>query len=175
MSKYLLTRSSPTGLLHMYKVFRHLKCAICGWLVYVKKIALYIKFLLLSYPHSLNILFNSTSVMASNVTQGHSQNLHMFGPFYHWLPPKWILKTAVDSLEIQLGIISTFNQLWISSISMAASKIHFWRLSMIKWSKQTCVNHENGIESCLRLQLRPHLVNFMKFSKNVGMIPSAMF
>ena len=75
MSKYLLTRSSPTGLLHMYKVFRHLKCAICGWLVYVKKC---IKFQILVGNISTHIIkkFHSNwlivaSAKASNVIWGH--------------------------------------------------------------------------------------------------------
>ena len=48
---------------------------------------------------------------------------------------KYILEATIDRLEIQLGTISPFNQDWISKQSMAASKMHFQRLSMRKWSK----------------------------------------
>ena len=46
-----------------------------------------------------------------------------------------LLEAAIDRLNIQLGTISPFNQHWISRKSVAASKMHFLRLSMIKWSK----------------------------------------
>ena len=48
---------------------------------------------------------------------------------------KCILEAAIDRLDIHLGTISPFNQHWIFWQSMVASKLHFWRLSMIKWSK----------------------------------------
>ena len=66
---------------------------------------------------------------------GHSQKLHRFGSFYHCKPPKWNLEAAIDRLAMQFGIISPLNQLWITSLSMGASKIYFCRLSVIKWSK----------------------------------------
>ena len=123
-----------------YKFFRHRKCAICGWLVYVKKKALYIKFLLVSYPHFLNISFNLTKC---GLSYGFKHDPRPFSEFTQ----VWTILSltaskmdfggchCIDRLEIQLGTISLFNQLWISSLSMAASKIHYWRLSMIRWSK----------------------------------------
>ena len=46
---------------------------------------------------------------------------------------KYILEAAIDRLDIQLVTILPFNPEWISRQSMTAFKIHFWRLSMIKW------------------------------------------
>ena len=121
--------------------------------------------------------------VASNKIWGHSQNLHRFGPFYHWQHPKLILEAATDWLEIQLGTNS--HQHWISSLSITASKIQsaqkkslillyltqfdtviqnpFWRLSMIKMI-QTRANSENG----LRLRLRPHMFNLKEFFRKCG-------
>ena len=53
--------------------------------------------------------------VASNKIWGHSQNLHRFGPFYHWQHPKLILEAATDWLEIQLGTNS--HQHWIFSLN----------------------------------------------------------
>ena len=60
------------------KVFIQLKCAICGWLVYLKKNVLNIKFLLVSYPHFLKISFNLTKC---GLSYGFKRDLRPFSEF----------------------------------------------------------------------------------------------
>ena len=69
---------------------------------------------------------------------------------------KGILEAAIDSLDIQLGTISPFNQYWISRQSITASKM------------QTFVHSENGLGSQFRLYLRPHLINLNEIFRKCG-------
>ena len=45
---------------------------------------------------------------------------------------KYILEAVIDCLEIQSWLKGEIVPIWMSSLSMAASKMHFWRLSMDK-------------------------------------------
>ena len=48
---------------------------------------------------------------------------------------KCILEAVINCLEIQSWLKGEIVPNWMSSLSKAASKMHFWRLSMIKWCK----------------------------------------
>ena len=89
-----------------YKVFRHLKCAICGWLVYVKKIyILHIKFLLVSYPYFLKISFNLTKC---GLSYGFKRDSRPFSEFTLVWTISWLI----------------------------VSKNEFWRLPLIDWKSK---------------------------------------
>ena len=137
-----------------YKVFIHLKCAICGQLVYVKIICNTNQIFIGIKPIFSENFIQINQVWPQLQLKMWSQAIFRiytgFDHFYHWRPPKCILEAAIDKLEIQFGKISPFNQYWISSLSMAFSKNLFWRLQMIQMV-QTCVNSENGFGSRLRL------------------------
>ena len=83
---------------------------------------------------------------------------------------KCILEAAIDRLDIQLGTISPFNQDWISRQSMTASKMHFWRLSMIKWCKLLYILRMAS-DHILGCSWGHTWLIWLKFSENVGMIP----
>ena len=68
----------------------------------------------LNMKNLIGIIAIFSENVASNKIWGHSQNLHRFGPFYHWQHPKLILEAATDWLEIQLGTNS--HQHWGASI-----------------------------------------------------------
>ena len=109
------------------KVFRHLKRAICGWLVYLKKNALNIKFLLASYPHLLTISFELTKSKLKSQSWSKAI-LGIYTGLDHFIIgnlQKWILEAAIDRLEIQSWLKGETVPNWISSLSMAAFKIHF--------------------------------------------------
>ena len=89
--------------------------------------------------------------------RGHSQNVQKFAPFYHWL-------------DIQLGTISPLNQDWISRQSMPASKMHFWKLSIIKWCKRLYILRM-AWDHVLGCNWGHTWLIWMKFAENVGMIP----
>ena len=80
------------------------------------------------------------------------------------------LEAVIDCLEIQSWLKGEIVPNWMSSLSMAASKMHFWRLSMIKWCALLYIlrmasDHVWGRSwghTCLF---------WMKFSENVVMIP----
>ena len=78
--------------------------------------------------------------------------------------------SKIDRLDIQLGTISPFNQDWISRQSMTASKMHFWRLSMIKWCKLVYIL-KMASDHVLGCSWGHIWIIWMKFSENVGMIP----
>ena len=134
---FSLTSDSLQG---YYKVFRHLNCAICGWLVYVKKNCIIYQIFIGIIPTFSEKSIQFTEVWPELRLQTWSKAIFkIYTSLDHfiidiWQPPKWVLEAAIDRLKIQLGIISLFNQIWISSLSMAASKINFWRLSLLKCS-----------------------------------------
>ena len=83
---------------------------------------------------------------------------------------KCILEAAIDCQEIQCWLKGEIVPKWMSSLSIAASKIHFLRLSMLKWSKLVYILRmaSDHVLGCSR----GHTLSiWMKFSENVGMIP----
>ena len=110
-----------------YKVLMHLKCAICGWLVYVKKNCITYQIFIGIIPTFSENFIQFNQVWPQLKPQTWSEAiLRIYTSLDHFMIDslqKWILEAAIDRLEIQLGTISLFNQLWFSS------------LSMIKWSK----------------------------------------
>ena len=99
--------------------------------------------------------------------------LRMYKSLLHFIIDslqKCILEDAIDRLDIQLGTISPFNQDWISRQSITASKMHFWRLSLIKWSKLLYILRMAS-DHILGCSWGHNWLIWMKFSKNLGMIP----
>ena len=99
--------------------------------------------------------------------------LRMYKSLHHFIIDslqKCILEAAIDRLDIKLGTISLFNQDWISRQSMTASKIHLWRLSMIKWCKLLYILRMAS-DHVLSCSWGHTWLIWMKFSENVGMIP----
>ena len=81
-----------------------------------------------------------------------------------------ILEAVIDCLEIQSWLKGEIVLNWMSRLSMALSKMHFWRLSMIKWWKLVYIlrmasGHVLGCTWGLNWSI------WMKFSENVCMIP----
>ena len=99
--------------------------------------------------------------------------LRMYKSLHHFIIDslqKCILKAVIDCLEIQSWLKGEIVPNGTSSLSMVASKMYFWRLSMIKWCALLYIlrmasNHVLGCSwghTCLF---------WMKFSENVVMIP----
>ena len=74
---------------------------------------------------------------------------------------KYILEAAIDRLDIQH---------WISRQLMTASKMLFWRLSMIKWCKLLYILRMAS-DHVLGCSWGHTWLIWMKFLENVGMIP----
>ena len=83
---------------------------------------------------------------------------------------KCILEAVIDCLEIQSWLKGEIVPNWMSSLSMAASKMHFWRLSMIKWCKLLYILRMAS-DHVLGCSWGHNWSIWMKFSENVGMIP----
>ena len=99
--------------------------------------------------------------------------IRMYKSLHHFIVDslqKCILEAAIDRLDIQLGTISPFNQDWISRQSRTASKMYFWRLSMIKWSKLLYILRMAS-DHVLGCSWGHNWLIWMKFSENVAMIP----
>ena len=105
-----------------YKVFINLKCAICGWLVYVKKNCITYQIFIGIIPTFSENFTQFNQVWPQIWPQMWSEaNLRIYTSLDCFIIDslkKWILEAAIDRLEIQLGTISPFNQLWISSLLM---------------------------------------------------------
>ena len=132
-----------------------------------EKNALKIKFLLVSCPHFLKSSFKLFKY-------GLSYSLKLDPrPFLEFTRVWTILSLIASKMDFwgchwltrnSIGDNSPFNQLWISSLSMAASKIH--SLEAINDEMvQTRVNFDNVLISCFRLYLRPHLFNLNDFCR----------
>ena len=93
--------------------------------------------------------------------------LHQFSKFNNILLVCWFLGKNISNFIhlIQLGTISPFSQLWISSLLMAASKSHF---DINDKMVQTRVNSEKGLASHLRLWRMPHLVSLNEIFRKCG-------
>ena len=64
--------------------------------------------------------------------------LKMYKSLHHFIIDslqKCILEAVIDCLEIQSWLKGEIVPNWMSILSMAVSNVHFWRLSMRKWSK----------------------------------------
>ena len=83
---------------------------------------------------------------------------------------KCILEAVIDCLEIQSWLKGEIVPNWMSSLSMAASKMHFWRLSMIKWCKLLYILRMAS-DHVLGCSWGHNWLIWMKFSENVAMIP----
>ena len=107
----------------------------------------------------------------------------MWGLFICWglFPRKFFLRglflrslftptPVIDCLEIQSWLKGKIVPNWMSRLSMAASKMHFWRLSMIKWCKLLYILRMAS-DHVLGCSWGHTLSIWMKFSENVGMIP----
>ena len=98
-----------------------------------------------------------------------SENFNQIDQVWPQLQPKtW--SEAIDKLDIQLGAISPFNQDWISRQSMTAFKMHFWRLSIIKWCTLLYILRMAS-DHVLGCSWGHTWLIWMKFSENVGIIP----
>ena len=121
------------------KVFIRLKCAICAKLVHVNTNCIKYQILIGIIPTFSENFIQIDKVWPRLQPKTWSEAiLRMYTSLDHFSIDslkKWILEAAIDRLDIHFGTISPFNQHWISWQSMAASKMHFWRMSMIKWSK----------------------------------------
>ena len=102
--------------------------------------------------------------------RGHSQNIQKCTPFYHRQPPKihfggchWL---SGNSILMKGEIVPNGK----SSLSMTASKMYFWRLSMIKWCALLYILRmaSNHVLGC---SWGHTWLIWMKFSENVGIIP----
>ena len=82
---------------------------------------------------------------------------------------KCILEATIDCQEIQCWLKGEIVPKWMSSLSMAASKMHFWRLSMIKWCKLLYILRMAS-DHVLGCSWGHTWLIWMKFSENVGMI-----
>ena len=80
------------------------------------------------------------------------------------------LEAVIYCLEIQSWLKGKIVPNWMSRLSMAASKMHFWRLSMIKWCKLLYILRMAS-DHVLGCSWGHTLSIWMKFSENVGMIP----
>ena len=121
------------------KVFIRLKCAISAKLVHVNTNCIKYQILIGIIPTFSENFIQIDKVWPRLQPKTWSEAiLRMYTSLDHFSIDslkKWILEAAIDRLDIHFGTISPFNQHWISWQSMAASKMHFWRMSMIKWSK----------------------------------------
>ena len=99
--------------------------------------------------------------------------LKMYKSVHHFIIDslqKWILKAVIDCLEIHSGLKGKIVTNWMSSLSMAASKMYFWRLSMIKWFALLYFS-KTALDHVLGCSWGHTWLIWMKFSENVGMIP----
>ena len=121
------------------KVFIHLKCEICGWLVHVKKNWRKLQILIGIIPTFSENFIQIIQVWPQLQPKTWSEAiLRIYKSLHHFIfdsLQKYILEAAIDRLDIQFGTISPFNQDWISRQLITVSKMHFWSLSMIKWCK----------------------------------------
>ena len=83
---------------------------------------------------------------------------------------KCILEAVIDCLEIQSWLKGENVPNWMSSLSMVASKMHFWRMSMIKWCVLLYIL-KMASDHVLGCSWGQTWSIWMKFSENVGMIP----
>ena len=83
---------------------------------------------------------------------------------------KLILEAVIDCLEIQSWLKGEIVPNWMSSLSMAASKMHFWRLSMIKWCKLLYILRMAS-DHILGCSWGHNWLIWIKFSENVAVIP----
>ena len=83
---------------------------------------------------------------------------------------KCILEAAIDCLEIQSWLKGEIVTNWMSSLSMTASKMHFWRLSMDKMV-QLLYFLRMASDHDLCCSWGHTWSIWLKFSENVGMIP----
>ena len=99
--------------------------------------------------------------------------LRMYKSLLHFIIEslqKCILEAFIDCLEIQSWLKGEIVPNWMSSLSKAASKMHFWRLSMIKWCKLVYILRMAS-DHVLGCSWGHTWLISMKFSENVGMIP----
>ena len=83
---------------------------------------------------------------------------------------KCILEVVIDCLKIQSWLKGEIVPNGMSSLSMAASKMYFWRLSMIKWFALLYFS-KTALDHVLGCSWGHTWLIWMKFSENVGMIP----
>jgi hypothetical protein len=99
--------------------------------------------------------------------------LRMYKSLHHFIIDslwKCILEVVLDCLAIQSWLKGKIVPNWMSSLSMAASKRHFWRLSMIKWCKLLYILRMAS-DRVLGCSWGHTWIIWMNFSENVGMIP----
>ena len=99
--------------------------------------------------------------------------LRMYKTLHHFIIDslqKCILEAVIDCLEIQSWLKGEIVPNWMSSLSMTASKMHFWRLSMDKMV-QLLYFLRMASDHVLGCSWGHTLLIWMKFSENVGMIP----
>ena len=83
---------------------------------------------------------------------------------------KCILEAVIDCLEIQSWLKGESVPIWMSSLSMAASKMHFWRLSMDKMV-QLLYFLRMASDHILGCSWGHTWSIWLKFSEIVGMMP----
>ena len=148
---------------------------ICGSLAHVNKNCRKLQILIGIIPtFSENFIQNKQVWPQLQPKTWFEAILKMYKSAHHFIIDslqKCILEAVIDCLEIQSWLKGEIVPNWMSSLSMAASKMHFWRLSMIKWCALLYIlrmasDHVWGRSwghTCLF---------WMKFSENVVMIPT---
>ena len=147
---------------------------ICGYLIHVNKNCSKLQILIGIIPTFSENFIQINQVWPQLQPKTWSEAiLRMYKSLHHFIIDslqKCILEAAIDRLDIQLGTISPFNQDWISRQSMTASKMHFWRLSMIKWCKLVYIL-KMASDHVLGCSWGHIWIIWMKFSENVGVMP----
>ena len=110
---------------------------ICGSLVHVNKNCRKLQILIGIIPiFSENFIQNKQVWPQLQPKTWSEAILRIYKSAHHFIIDslqKCILEAVIDCLEIQSWLKGEIVPNGMSSLSMAASKMHFWRLSMIKW------------------------------------------
>ena len=112
------------------KVFRHLKCDICGWLVHLKKKWRKLQILIGIIPTFSEDFIQIDKVWPQLQPKTWSEAiLRIYTSLDHFIIDslqECILEATIDCQEIQCWLKGDIVPKWMSSVSMAASRMHFW-------------------------------------------------